>query len=221
MRGDTRMDDPEGQAIRAGRPRSNDRKSQIVRATVRLIGQRGLTGVFLSHIADAVGVSDAALYRHFESKDDILMGAFDLLIERTFDWMGSFDEPSVLTRLKRMAETHASVFSKDIEGFNAPMFQFIVWMTHDRVRKHVDSGHRAVMDAHVALLEEGKAQGTVRLDIDSELIAAEWYGCWWWEDLSYLRGMDEGAIERGAEDMYGRIIGQISPPVSSEGASPA
>jgi DNA-binding transcriptional regulator LsrR (DeoR family) len=98
------------------------------------------------------------------------------------------------------------------------MFQFIVWMPHDRVRKHVDRGHRAVMDALVRLLDEGKAQGTVRVDIDSEVVASELYGCFWWEDLSYLRGLDEGGIERGAEEMYGRLVAQIIPSVSSDGA---
>ncbi|MBC7292919.1 MAG: helix-turn-helix transcriptional regulator, partial [Thermoleophilia bacterium] len=47
------------------RLRSADRKAQIVQVTLQLVAQYGLHGVSMSRIAEAVGVSNAALYRHF------------------------------------------------------------------------------------------------------------------------------------------------------------
>ena len=46
----------------------------------------------------------------------------------------------MIDRLRDMGRSHAQIFSKDIEGFNAPMFQFISWLPKDRIREHVVTG---------------------------------------------------------------------------------
>lgn len=188
----------------------SERKAQIANATLLLAAEYGLHGVSMSRIAAAVGISNAALYRHFNSRDDILIAAYDLLDERVHRWIESSAGPSAMSRLRRLCESHASVFSVDIESFNAPMFQFIVWIPRDRVREHVDKRHRAVLDAFVRILEGGKAQGDVRKDIDSELTISELYAWIWWEDLSYLAGLDPDSTRKRSAEMYGRLLRDIA-----------
>ena len=173
-----------------GRLPGAERKAQIIGATLRLVAEYGLVGASMSRIADAVGISNAALYRHFDSREDILIGAHDLLIERVFAWLRSSKAPNVIDRLRDMGESHARLFSLDIEGFNAPMFQFIAWIPKDRVREHVERKRREMFQAYADLIEEGKAQGSIRTDIDTDLIVSELFAWIWWEDLSYLEGLD-------------------------------
>ena len=210
-------DDGGGSAVSAGaqapaprRLRRADRKEQIARTTRELVAQYGIHGASLARIAHNIGVTDAALYRHFGSKDDMLIAAYDTLADRVFRWIESFAGRPVETRLRKMGESHAELFSKDILGFNGPMFQFNVWLPDGRVREHVDRTHRAMMDALVRMIEEGKASGMVREDVDSELIVDELYAWIWWEDLSYLRGLDAKGIEKRSAEMVGRIIRDIT-----------
>lgn len=189
----------------------SERKAQITQATLRLAAEHGLHGVSMSRIAAAVGISNAALYRHFNSRDDILIAAYDLLDERVHRWIESCEAPTAMQRLRGLCESHASLFSVDVEGFNAPMFQFIVWIPRDRVREHVDICHRAVLDAFVEILEQGKAQGVVRADLDSELAVSELYAWIWWEDLSYLAGLDSESTRKRSAEMYGRLLRDIAP----------
>ena len=191
------------------RSRGADRRAQIARVTRELVAQYGIHGASLARIAHGVGVTDAALYRHFGSKDDMLIAAYDTLAERVFRWIDSFAGYSVGTRLRKMGESHAELFSKDILGFNGPMFQFNVWLPDGRVREHVDRTHRAMMDALVQMIEEGKAGGAIRADVDPDLIVDELYAWIWWEDLSYLRGLDPKGIEKRSAEMVGRIIKDI------------
>jgi hypothetical protein len=109
-----------------------------------------------------------------------------------------------------MGESHARIFSKDIEGFNAPMFQFISWIPKDRVRDHVVRRRMEMLQWYADLIEEGKAQGSIRPDIETDLIVAELFAWIWWEDLSYLEGLDTEATLRGSANMFTRLLARIS-----------
>ena len=63
------------------RRRPKDRKDQIVEAARQLIVQRGYRNVSMAEIAEAVGITAGALYRHFSNKA-VLLGA---VIEKSFD----------------------------------------------------------------------------------------------------------------------------------------
>ncbi|MCL5734310.1 MAG: TetR/AcrR family transcriptional regulator [Actinobacteria bacterium] len=194
---------------RPGRSRGADRKQQIIRATRELVAKYGIQGTSLARIAGAVGVTDAALYKYFRSKDDMLLAAYDSMAERVLGWIGSFDDLSVYDRIRKLGESHAEMFSKDLIGFNGPMFQFNVWLPEDRIREHVGRTHQSFVSALVAVIERGKREGTVRQDADAEFIVSELYAWIWWEDLSYLRGLDPSSIERRSAEMFGRILADI------------
>jgi AcrR family transcriptional regulator len=186
------------------------RRPQIVQATLRLVAEHGLAGASMSRIAEAVGISNAALYRHFASREDILIAAHDALIQRVFSWLQSSRAPLVIDRLRDMGRSHAHIFSKDIEGFNAPMFQFISWLPKDRVREHVVNRRVEMLQWYADLIEEGKAQGCIRTDIETELIVAELFAWIWWEDLSYLEGLDTEMTLKGSANMFDQLLARIA-----------
>ncbi len=195
--------------VAGGRLPGAERRVQIVQAALGLIAQYGLVGASMSRIAEEVGISNAALYRHFQSREDILIAAHDSLIERVFTWLRSSQAPDVIDRLRELGRTHALIFSQDIEGFNAPMFQFISWLPKDRVREHVVGRRVEMFHWYAELVDEGKAQGSIRADIDTDLIVAELFAWIWWEDLSYLEGLDTKVTLKGSADMLARLLDRI------------
>ncbi|PRY13556.1 TetR family transcriptional regulator [Kineococcus rhizosphaerae] len=50
-----------------------ERKAQLVRATERLVLEHGHQNVTMRMVAAAVGVSEAAAYHHFSSRDELLV----------------------------------------------------------------------------------------------------------------------------------------------------
>jgi TetR/AcrR family transcriptional regulator len=58
--------------------RSDDFRSDIVRAAAKLFGEEGYAGTTMSAIARAVGIDQSSLYYWFSSKDDILNAVIDL-----------------------------------------------------------------------------------------------------------------------------------------------
>lgn len=61
----------------AARERSETRREQIVDAALKVVAEDGLGRFTTAAIARVVGVTDAALFRHFESKEAIVLAAID------------------------------------------------------------------------------------------------------------------------------------------------
>lgn len=65
------------------------RKDDIRRAALELFATRGVLATSLKDIAGAAGVSDAAIYRHYQNKDDLAWTIFCEETKRVSDAMAS------------------------------------------------------------------------------------------------------------------------------------
>ena len=54
-------------------------------AALRLFSEHGVSGTSLQMIADEVGVTKAAVYYHYRTKDDLVVGVVAPFIDRLFD----------------------------------------------------------------------------------------------------------------------------------------
>lgn len=58
---------------------SSNRKEEIVLTTLELAAQKGLASVSMSMIADKIGIKKPSLYKHFQSKDEIVEAMYQFL----------------------------------------------------------------------------------------------------------------------------------------------
>lgn len=68
----------------AERKTADSRRREIADAALRVIAEQGLGRFTALAIAREVGVSDAALFRHFQTKEEIVLAAIDRLEEILF-----------------------------------------------------------------------------------------------------------------------------------------
>jgi AcrR family transcriptional regulator len=61
----------------SGRMAGEERKLQILRVAVRLFSQRGFSGTTTREIAQAAGVSEAMVFRHFANKEELYAAILD------------------------------------------------------------------------------------------------------------------------------------------------
>lgn len=64
-----------------GRPRTTDR-AEIARTALELFATRGFERTTLADVAAASGVGRRTLFRYFESKNDLVWGDFDWVLDR-------------------------------------------------------------------------------------------------------------------------------------------
>lgn len=60
-----------------------DRQKEIVEAALELIAVKGIQGLTIKNLSKKIGISEAAIYRHFENKIQILISILELFKENT------------------------------------------------------------------------------------------------------------------------------------------
>lgn len=85
-------------------------RTELREAFVRLVAKRGLDAVSLAEVADAAGVSERTLYRHYPSREALIQAVLDEDVAR-FDReiaerTGTFDlaDPDVVVRMYEVFE---------------------------------------------------------------------------------------------------------------------
>ena len=66
-----------GAGANGGRMAGDERRSQILRIAMRLFSQRGFRGTTTKEIAVAAGVSEAMVFRHFATKEELYSAILD------------------------------------------------------------------------------------------------------------------------------------------------
>jgi AcrR family transcriptional regulator len=100
-------------------------REALVDAALRLIEEKGPTGFTLSEAAKAAGVTPAAVYRHFEGREDLIAEAarqgyviFADLMEHAYD----DGQPSALAAFEQTGRAYLA-FSRKFPGHYVAMFE--------------------------------------------------------------------------------------------------
>jgi AcrR family transcriptional regulator len=62
-------------------PETGGRRREIVEASIRLVAKGGIQALTTKNLAEQLGFTEPALYRHFKSKRDILLGILEFFKE--------------------------------------------------------------------------------------------------------------------------------------------
>ena len=89
-----------------------DRKSEIIKATLELASENGLAAVSMNQIAEKLGISKPALYKHFNSREEIIKSMYSFLREQAkqnisageMNWDGLSDKIPLERILTKMVD---------------------------------------------------------------------------------------------------------------------
>ncbi len=151
------------------RKSSAERREEIARAVLHIIGRRGLTSLTMSTLAAEIGVTSGALFRHFKTRDDILREVVRhgvAKIDRTFP------DKSLppLERLFTLARNRIRLLGPD-PGLAWLLRSEQAYLTLpedavDELRDVVRRSRRFLLKA----IRDGAAQGSIRSDIPPEVL---------------------------------------------------
>ena len=113
-----------------------ERRSEIIAATLSLLAAEGLPGWTTAALASRVGASEAMLFKHFRTKDEILRTALRQLGERMIDRLAAYAptpggdawrgcEGLILTILDFVEETGGGPFIILVAGQLSPSIRRI------------------------------------------------------------------------------------------------
>ena len=149
-----------------------ERQQEIIDKSIDIIANKGIQGLTIKNLSKEIGVSEPAIYRHFESKTDIL-----LAILANFQEMSSF----MNTAIKEMNDTAIGkiefMFNKIIDIFTQePSHISVVFseeifknekILKEKIVEIMNLKEKAVED----IILEGQNKGEIRNDIDNKTLA--------------------------------------------------
>lgn len=77
----------------------NESKKLIFDGFMRLLDKKNFDDISISEIAEESGVARMTLYRHFNEKEDIILFAFELNLNKAIKIMEQAEEPSLMDLL--------------------------------------------------------------------------------------------------------------------------
>jgi AcrR family transcriptional regulator len=143
------------------------RQKEIVRAARKLIVKHGSEHVTVRRMAEEIGVSEGAIYRHFKSKRDILSFLVDD-IETTLigDIDKSYaDQAMTLKVLETIITEHISAIEQS-RGVGFQVIAEIVSLGDKKLNKKIYTVITKYNDRIKTILAAGMKEGSIRPEID-------------------------------------------------------
>lgn len=137
-----------------------ERRRQIADAALKVIAERGLGRFTTQAIAAEIGVTDATLFRHFASKEDIVLAALDRVEERLFEGFPP-EDPDPLVRLERFFRFRASLVGANPVIARLAFSEELPHAAGPRGAQQVESWKQRSLDFIVSCVDEAAAQGRI------------------------------------------------------------
>lgn len=150
---------------RRGRPVSLESRQAVLTAAAGLLDERGFNGFTVDEVARRSGVSKATIYKHWAGGFDVAVDAYGDSVTGAVPVIATGDAVSDLTsQIRRLAEFYASPRGRVIAQLLA------AGTGQERgaalLREKFFAKRRADT---AALIEQGKANGQLRADLDTDL----------------------------------------------------
>lgn len=145
------------------------RKESIILSAIEIIDEFGINDLALREISSRQGISEAALYRHFKSKEEIVLAVFD--------YYSKFDKSIINTIRESQLKAKQGIifFIKSLmdnyeshPAMSSLSLSFEMLKKEDMVVQKVKEIFISRSSFIKSLIEEGQAQGLINHEFDCE-----------------------------------------------------
>jgi AcrR family transcriptional regulator len=156
---------PETQSRRRGRPRGSTRE-RILDVALELFGEQGYENTSLRDIADRLGVTKAALYYHFERKEDILL---ELHLRVHALGRDALDELAGLNDAQERADAWPGVLNRFIDQLIDNRDLLLVQVRNSRALEHIGNDERHRAENEDILQKVGQLLGSPEIPLEQRV----------------------------------------------------
>lgn len=173
------------------RQKPNTKRPDIVQVATSLFAARGIDGVSMRDIAEAAGVREAAIYRHFAGKDELAREIF-------LSWYGWHCQQvhQIVTGTGSRKEQLRGIVGQEFTVAERYPEAFLYFCANEmKFLSALPPEIPAVRDSLIAFIKEGQCQGEFRPG-DTELMVDMLSGALCEVALSWVRRQRRGRLRR-------------------------
>lgn len=146
---------------------------KILQAAHRLFDSEGAEAVTMRRVADAVGITPMAIYRHFPNRDALLKRLSDDSFNSVaHEWKAHTRSPDLLKRLMALADPYL-----DYALTHPHLFDHAFSVRRDDARRYPEDFHAGLsptFNVVVDAIVEGMAKGVLKQDDPHDVAMALW-----------------------------------------------
>jgi AcrR family transcriptional regulator len=176
--------------------RARSKRSEMVEAALKLFAEKGIKGTTIRDIAHEAGVTEGALYRHFDSKEELAQSLFSECAAILHQSLSSSIE-GVEGAHERLCALANGFF--DFAENNPEAYEFVMARHHESVGGP-KPGQPLPKDIFVQVMREGMEAGKLRA-MDEHLAAAMMIGMCLRTIFFWDRGMIKGSREEVVDEV--------------------
>jgi AcrR family transcriptional regulator len=154
-----------------------ERQQEILEHAINLIAEKGIQGMTIKNLSKRLGITEPAIYRHYESKIEILLSLLDYFITST---SGIFQEQinseiSAIDRIKIIFQKHFEAFEKTpalvAVIFSEEIFRNEIVLSN-KVKQIMERNAASIY----AIIEAGKQRGEISENISTQQLTIIFMG---------------------------------------------
>ena len=150
-----------------------DRQQQIIEAAIELISEKGIQQLTIKNLAKKIGLAEGALYRHFESKVDILLGILTMFKSNknmALKQMQSSSELDALAKLQSLFQERFAQFNAN-PAIAAVIFSEEIFQNDKQLSEEVFQIMQESQEVIRRVIENGQQAGQMRTDISAKQLS--------------------------------------------------
>ncbi len=148
------------------------RQQQIINVAIELIAEKGIQDLTIKNLSGRIGIAESAIYRHFKSKQDILLGILSLFDEDKTIFMEKIkasgkppiEQLELLLRLRFK-------FFKENPAIASVIFSEEIFRNDQRLSQKVFEIMKNNQEIVFDIIKAGQKQNVIRKDINTHQLA--------------------------------------------------
>lgn len=147
----------------------SERQKEIIKASLEIIAESGIQSLTIKNLSKKIGLVESAIYRHYESKTQILIAILDSITVETKSNDLTGDE-SVTNIIENRLENHFLTFTNNPALVSVVFAEDLFQNEPLLVEKTKAKVVRSISEI-AKLIKVGQQKGEIRNDIDSEQVS--------------------------------------------------
>jgi len=180
------------------RKNTQTRREEALIAAITIIHNEGIHNLTLRRVAEGLGISEAALFRHFKDKEDLI----DLLASKVCDqYMVREPEDGEDVEVGLLAMMTAQFFSfQGAPEVTSVLFQEEIFREYPAIKERFDNRQHQRADWIARMVRNAQAKHQAARDVDPEVFA-----------LIYMGAMRNAVVEWRSDGCASDLLGKAAP----------
>ena len=150
----------------------SERQQQIIDESINIIDEKGIQGLTIKNLSKAIGISEPGIYRHFESKTEILLSILNNFKEMAVMLSGLMEtyEATAIEKISFMFSKMLELFS-ETPSMVSVIFSEEIFKNEEVLKIKIVE----ILNLHAETIEniisKGQSEKNIREDIDEKSLA--------------------------------------------------